>query len=316
VAQADVQRVDYTALRAQLLADGALLEWPPPAGPLTLSADHAVAAGGTLNAITALRNTTAAPMQDVTLSLAADGWDVAATSPTAFPNIAPGEGVAATWRATAPVPNAALARSILHTAGAGYSADATVYVESAVTAPYRTFAGTEAYFGQRDNQLAIAAAGADLWTTIDAYGAIYLPGAAGPNAVLTVKVVSQDATNPNARAGLMLRDDVTQPGRAPGYVVLAVKPQNGFLLLWDADGNGYVESVARADTGTTPYPAWLRLERNGTTATGSYSTDGSTWHVIGQATVPAATAHQDAAVFVTSHDPTIGLVAFEDFAVT
>lgn len=316
VAQADVQRVDYTAVRAQLLADGALLEWPPPAGPLTVSADHAVAAGGILTAITALRNTTTAPLPDVTLSLAADGWGVAATSPTAFPNIAPGDGVAATWQATAPVSNAPLARSVLHAAGAGYSADATVYVESAVAAPYRTFAGTESYFGQRDNQLAIAAAGADLWTTIDAYGAIYLPGAAGPNAVLTVKVASQDATNPNARAGLMLRDDVTEPGRAPGYVVLAVKPQNGFLLLWDADGNGYVESVARADTGTTPYPAWLRLERNGTTATGSYSTDGTIWHVIGQATVPAAAAQQDAAVFVTSHDPTIGLVAFEDFAVT
>src|SRR5262249_59308787 len=122
------------------------------------------------------------------------------------------------------------------------------------------------------------------------YGAICLPRAAGPTAVLTVKVVSQDATNANARAGLMLRDDVTEPGRAPGYVVLAVKPQNGFLLLWDADGNGYVESVARADTGTTPYPAWLRLERNGPTATGSYSTDRTTPHAIPPATPPGAPA--------------------------
>jgi hypothetical protein len=134
--------------------------------------------------------------------------------------------------------------------------------------------------------------------------------------VLTVKVVSQDATNPNARAGLMLRDDVTGPGRSPGYIVLAVKPQNGFLLLWDADGNGYVESVARADTGTTPYPAWLRLERDGTTATGSYSTDGITWQVIGQATVRQAATQQDAAVFVTSHDAALGLVSFEGFTVT
>lgn len=315
-AGAAVQRIDYTALRAQLLADGALLEWPPPVSPLTVSAAHAVAAGGALTAITALRNTTTAPLSDVTLTLTADEWKVEATSPTTFARLAPGDGVAATWRATAPVPDAPLARSLLHGAGAGYSADATVYVESPVTAPYRTFAGTEAYFGQRGSQLAIAAAGADLWTTIDAYGAIYLPGTAGPSGVLTVKVVSQDATSPDARAGLMLRDDVTGPGRTRGYVVLAVKPQNGFVLLWDADGNGYVESAARADTGITPYPAWLRLERDGMTATGSYSTAGTTWHVIGRATVPEAATQQDAAVFVTSHAPALGLAAFEDFTVT
>ena len=87
--------------------------------------------------------------------------------------------------------------------------------------------------------------------------------------MFTVKVVSHDATSPNARAGLLLRDDVTGPGRTSGYVVLAVKPQNGFLLLW-----------------------------------------------IGRATVPHAASQQDAAVFVTSHDPALGLVSFEGFTVT
>ena len=57
---------------------------------------------------------------------------------------------------------------------------------------------------------------------------------------------AQDATDPSARAGLAMRNDLTKPGAGLGYVLLVAKPQNGFLLLWDADGDGYVESVARA----------------------------------------------------------------------
>jgi hypothetical protein len=75
------------------------------------------------------------------------------------------------------------------------------------------------------------------------------------------KTLSGAATFPSpasdtvARAGLALRNDLTRPGSATGYVLLVAKPQNGFLLLWDTDGDGYVESVARAETGVTPYPA-------------------------------------------------------------
>jgi hypothetical protein len=180
---------------------------------------------------------------------------------------------------------------------------------------YRTAAAAPAHFGQRGDRLAVIAGGADLWQGTDQYGAIYRPAAVGTRATVTTKLVSQDATDPNARAGLMIRDDISRPGRAAGYVVLAVKPVNGFLLLWDADGDGLVESVARAETGTTPYPAWLRLERDGTTYTGAYSTDGVTWITIGRAVVPQAAALQDAGVFVTSHTSALGRGLFDGLRV-
>lgn len=317
-ARVPLQQLDYPALRAQLLADGALLEWPVPAGPFTLTADHAVPAGGSATATATLMNQTTAPLTSVTLALAAPaGWQVSADTPVTFASVAPGAGAAAVWAVTPPVTSDALARGTLTAAGAGNTASATVYVQTPVAAPYQTFASAEAYFGQSGTTLGIAAAGNDVWTDGDEYGAIYSAGAAGPDAVLTVQVLSQDPTNPNARAGLMVRDDVTGAGASPGYIIVAVKPQDGFLLLWDGDGDGLVESAARAGASVTPYPCWLRLERAGTSATGLYSTDGTTWNVIGQASVPEAAANQDAAVFVCSHDPgVLGLAVFDGFTIT
>jgi Protein of unknown function (DUF1349) len=131
----------------------------------------------------------------------------------------------------------------------------------------------------------------------------------------TTKLVSQDPTHPSARAGLVMRNDLTRPGAATGYVLLVAKPENGFLLLWDANGDGYVESVARAETGVTPYPAWLRLERSGTTFTGSYSLDGTTWTTVGSATVPTAAATQDVGLICCSHAEQLGRAVFEGLAI-
>jgi hypothetical protein len=325
VAGTAVQDVDYTTLRGRLLGEGAILQWPPPPPPFRLDAPHAVAAAEPATVTATLRNDSSDPITGVRLEIAAPaGWSVQASSPTTFDEVHAGESVAASWKATPPAPSEPMTHALLagtarYTATFGAvsrEASASLYVAAPVADPYRTFAAAEAYFGQLGDRLAILASGADLWTGTDEYGAIYLPGAAGERAVVTARIRHQDPTDPDARAGLMLRDDVTGPGRSRGYVVVAAKPQHGFLLLWDADGNGYVESVARADTGATPYPAWLRLERDGATATGSYSTDGSTWHVIGQAHLPSASASQDAALFATSHAPSLGVVDYDAFTVT
>ena len=184
-----------------------------------------------------------------------------------------------------------------------------------VEPPLRTFASTEAHFGARGDRLAVIAGGADLWTGVDEYGALFLDGAAGPDAVAVVRLVSQDPTDPNARAGLAMRNDLTGAGRAGGYVLLVAKPQNGFLLLWDADGSGTVESVARSGPAATPSPAWLRLARDGSTFTGAWSVDGVAWTTVGAATVPSAAAAQDVGVVVCSHAARLGRAVFDGLEV-
>jgi PKD repeat protein/glucose/arabinose dehydrogenase len=179
--------------------------------------------------------------------------------------------------------------------------------------PWKTFASTTAEFFQFGaNEFVIDANGADTWTDQDEYGAIYQDAAVTDRFVATVKVNSQENTNDWAKAGIMVKNDMTQAGASAGYVTVAVTPVNNFILQWDGDGNGFLEGNAAA--GTTTYPVWLRLERQGTSFTGSYSTDGSTWQVIGSTEIPTAAATQDIGMFATSHaSGQTGLVEYEGF---
>ena len=183
-----------------------------------------------------------------------------------------------------------------------------------VKEPWKTFASTQAQFFQFGaNEFVIDAAGADTWTDVDEYGAIYQDGAVNDRFVATVKVNSQENTNDWAKAGIMVKNDMTQAGASTGYVTVAVTPRNNFILQWDGDANGFLEGNAGA--GTTTYPAWLRLERQGTTFTGSYSLDGTTWNVIGSTDIASAAATQDIGMFSTSHaSGQAGRVEFEGFA--
>jgi hypothetical protein len=186
-------------------------------------------------------------------------------------------------------------------------------VAEPVAAPLRTAATTEAYFGQRGDLLAVLAGGRDMWTGVDEYGAVYRPAVAATTA--TVTLVSQSATDPNARAGLVFRNDLRT--RSTGYVALVAKPAGGFLLLWDADQDGTLDSVARLELTPTPYPARLRITRQGTTFTGEVSTDGgATWRRVGAATVPSAAAAQDVGVVVCAHSTTLGRASFSGLQIT
>jgi len=97
-------------------------------------------------------------------------------------------------------------------------------------------------------------------------------------------------------------------------------PGHGYVVQWDANGDGRLESnsaPAGEGLGTASYPSWLKLVRSGTTFTGYYSTDGTTWITIATVSVPSAAATQDVGIFMTSHSSgTIGKVDFDQFAVT
>jgi hypothetical protein len=66
--------------------------------------------------------------------------------------------------------------------------------------------------------------------------------------------------------------------------------------------------------GTAVYPSWLKLVRSGTTYTGYYSSDGTTWTLIATVSLPSASAAQDVGVFATSHNSgAVGEVDFDHF---
>lgn len=321
-----VQDVDYPTLRRRLLADGMVLTWPPNRGPVTVDAPAAPPPGTPFPVTATVSNAEGVAVADVALTLAApSGWTVAASGPTTTPTLAAGAAFTARWSVTAVAPPTMLDPSSLRATAAytvsgqrlTFTEAATVAVAESVAPPLVTAASTEAYFAQRGTRLAVRAGGRDMWTGIDEYGTILRPGAAGPATVAEVTLESQDATDPNARAGLAFRNDLRAAGSATGYVALVAKPAGGFLLLWDAGADGTLDSVARLELSPTPYPARLRLARSGTRFTGSVSVDGgATWRQVGAADVSSAAARQDVGVVVCSHAAALGRAVFAGLAVT
>jgi hypothetical protein len=74
------------------------------------------------------------------------------------------------------------------------------------------------------------------------------------------------------------------------------------LELSNNNAGAHINAVTPAN-GTIPdtVPVWLKLVKNGSTFTGYYSTDGTTWSFVGSANVPGQADTQDAGMFVTSH---------------
>jgi hypothetical protein len=310
--------VDYPALRRGLLADGMVLTWPPGRGPVTLDAPAAPAAGSPFPVTATVANQEGVAVTNVSLALTVpSGW-TATPGPRTTPSLAAGATFAGDWTVTA-APPAELLVPVTMRATATYTTtqavtfteEKTVTVAEPVAAPLVTAASTEAYFGQRGTRLAVLAGGRDMWTGVDEFGAILRPGVTTTAAEVTL--LSQTATDPNARAGLVFRNDLRAPGRSTGYVALVAKPSNGFLLLWDANDDGTLDSVARLEVSPTPYPARLRLTRSGTRFTGAVSLDGgTTWRQVGTANVPSAASTQDVGVVACAHATTLGRAVFDN----
>jgi hypothetical protein len=121
-----------------------------------------------------------------------------------------------------------------------------------------------------------------------------------------------------AKAGIMVRNDITGSGTTPEGVILFESPSGGIQLEWDNNSGNYIDQVTPPN-GTIPesLPVWLELVRNGAGYTGYYSFDGTDWLTVGTATVPGQAATQDAGMFVTSHAAgSPGQVVFNGFGVS
>lgn len=187
---------------------------------------------------------------------------------------------------------------------------------SGTQAPYKTYSSTQAMYAQSGTQLGIAGQGADIWGSTNQYSSIYLPGAEHDGTVATVEVTAQQDTDPWAKTGIIVRNDVTGANTSPGYVLLAATPGNAYILDSDVDGDGQLDTQSSAGTATS-YPSWLKLVRSGTTYTGYYSTDDVNWTEVGSTTVPSAAASQDVGVAMTSHSANVtGQDTFDHFSVT
>ncbi len=162
----------------------------------------------------------------------------------------------------------------------------------------------------------INSGGANMWNTVDEYGSAYQPGgASGEQWTATVRVDSITGGNNNAKAGLMVRNNIAEPGLSSGYGALGVRPNNGVEWLRDSDGNGTLNASTAG--GVSGVPNWVRIVRDGATYQASSSRDGVTFTPIGgPVALPGAASLQDIGLFVTAHSPAARMqVQFSDFTI-
>jgi hypothetical protein len=301
----------------------------PPAATVGLTGLGALTAGQPVTATESFADNGDQAALRVKLGLTApSGWSVTPTSPVSFAGVDSGRTVQATFRVTASSP-ASLFQASTVTGTAGYtwsgktaqslSLPQAVTASPPVQAPYKTYSSATdapAAFGQSGTEFGISGAGADVYSGSDAYSTIYQPGVLGSTGTVETEVTGQQDMTGYAKAGLIVRNDMTGSGTTPEGVLLFESPEGGIQLEWDSGGGDYIDSVTPAD-GTNPelLPVWLELQRDGDSYTGYYSFDGSDWQKVGTATVPAQATAQDAGMFVTSHATgSPGQATFEGFS--
>lgn len=167
--------------------------------------------------------------------------------------------------------------------------------------PYRAFTNTTARMLSAGDRFVITANRSDTWVQADAYGAIHGQPLTGDFSAL-VRIDHQEQTNTGAKAGLIVRNELTKPGQSNGYVSLVLSPKWRCQLLWDSDENGFLDRAAEIHRESICFPIWLKLQKRGQVFSGFYSDDGEAWERVGTVRIPSAAAVQDLGLHATCSD--------------
>lgn len=144
-----------------------------------------------------------------------------------------------------------------------------------------------------DGDLVINGAGSDIWGSADSFHFVYERIEDGD---ISSEYPSQDATNPYAKVGLMIRL-TTDPGSP--HVVLDVKPNGEIEFMTRQAQGGPTTWIAGSTAGGA-----LKLVRSGGTVTGIVCPfNSNTCQTLGSVNFPPGMALTGA--IITSHDPTV-----------
>jgi hypothetical protein len=138
----------------------------------------------------------------------------------------------------------------------------------------------------------IAGAGANIGGSADAFRYVCVP--ATGDCSIVARVAAQQATDPCAKAGVMMRADLRV--NAPNAAVV-VTPRTGALFQWRSLAGDDTRFTIAPDVRT---PCWLKLQRRGNTFAGYYSTNGSAWTQIGATATVAMPPHITRGLAVTA----------------
>jgi len=185
-------------------------------------------------------------------------------------------------------------------------------VDAVVPAPWADAdigaVGVAGSASQSGGQFAVYGSGADIWGSADAFHYVYQPTSGDTQIV--ARVTSVLATNPWAKAGVMIRESLTAGSR---NAFVALTPSNGVAFQSRASTGG--SSVNTNVTGFSA-PYWVKLVRTGNQFSAFRSANGTAWTQVGT----TRTINMGASAFIglaaTSHDNTrLGSASFTNVSV-
>ncbi len=142
-------------------------------------------------------------------------------------------------------------------------------------------------------QWTVSGGGADIWGSNDQFN--FLNQSWTGDGILTADVTSLQNTNAWAKAGVMFRN--SSAASSP-FVDVVLTPGNGVAMQWRND-SGQLGNIQVTGITTS---AWVRIIRSGNSFSGYYSTDGSTWTLIGTTSITFSNSTILAGLAVTSHN--------------
>jgi hypothetical protein len=166
-------------------------------------------------------------------------------------------------------------------------------------------AGSASYGG---GTWTVSGGGADIWNGSDQFN--FASSSLAGNGSIVAEVTSLTNTNAWAKAGVMLRNG----GAAnAAFVDVLVTPGNGVAFQWRPTAGGTPGNVQV--TGVAA-PAWVKLTLSGSSFTGFYSTNGTTWTQVGSTQTITMASPVEAGLAVTAHDNTqLATATFTNVAV-
>ncbi|MEP6995524.1 MAG: Ig-like domain-containing protein, partial [Acidobacteriota bacterium] len=135
--------------------------------------------------------------------------------------------------------------------------------------------------------------GDDIWNAADAFHYVYQPLTA--NGTIIARVASVQNTDPWAKAGIMIRESLQANSR---FSMMAITPANG-IVFQSRTTTGAAAVSTQGPIVSAPY--WLKLVRHSKTFSGYYSTNGTSWTLLGSVTVTLSTGTY-IGLPVTSHN--------------
>ncbi|GCE22163.1 hypothetical protein KDK_59630 [Dictyobacter kobayashii] len=154
----------------------------------------------------------------------------------------------------------------------------------------------------------VTGSGNDIWDTADAFQYVSQP--LSGDGTIVARIDSQQNTDGWAKAGVMIRESLTAGST---HALMALTPDNGAVFQRRTTTGGSSSSTAGASVAA---PYWVKLQRAGSTFTGSISSDGSSWTVVGSDTISMAT-NAYVGLAVTAHNTSaLNTTSFSQVSVT